>query len=287
MSDLAGGPLGLVSEPLPKDESKAGVPDKSGKDQQQASANESPQVSPEVQKMIESAIAEATKGMVSRDEMELNVGRVRSQLMRATNAERSQWEAQDQAYQEQIYGLTVKDMDENARARFERDLYARRSAELEERQSQIQSELEASKAIGPYLKHLVTGFGVKLDDINLEDVDQLSESAFQAAVKAHQDLRTQHSELERKYKALETGGAHQQANVGETPAAPDVVTKAGGSIDTAPTILDLRKSVSQRMGLSRIITEEELFDLAERPDETGVDLNVVVKAIEAEQANQA
>ena len=56
MSDLAGGPLGLVSEPFPKDESKAGVPDKSGKAQQQAPANESPQVSPEVQKMVESAV---------------------------------------------------------------------------------------------------------------------------------------------------------------------------------------------------------------------------------------
>src|SRR3990167_9683366 len=281
MSDLAGGPLGLVSEPLPKDESKAGVPDKSGKAQQQAPANESPQVSPEVQKMVESAVAESTKGMVSRDEMELNVGRVRSQLMRATNAERSQWEAQDKAYQEQIYGLTVKDMDENARARYERDLYAKRTTELEERQAQIQSELEASKAIGPYLKHLVTGFGVKLDDINLEDIDQLSESAFQAAVKAHQNLQTQYNELDRKYKEL---APNQEQNVGKTPTAPDVVTKAGGSIDTAPTILDLRKSVSQQMGLSRIITEEELFDLAERPDETGVDMNVVVKAIEAEQA---
>jgi hypothetical protein len=235
--------------------------------------------------MIQSAVAEATKGMVSRDEMELNVGRVRSQLMRATNAERTQWEAQDQAYQEQIFGLTVKDMDENARARYERDLYAKRSAELEERQAQVQSELEASKAIGPYLKHLVTGFGVKLEDIDLEDIDRLSESAFQAAVKSHQDLRTQYSELERKYKDLETGGTQQKPNVGDkTPAAPDVVTKAGGSIDTAPTILDLRKSVSQKMGLGRIITEEELFDLAERPDETGVDMNVVVKAIEAEQA---
>jgi len=284
MAEIAGGPLGLESTPLSKDEIAGGVPAPAGKDQLQPQATDSPQVSPEVQTMIQSAVAEATKGMVSRDEMELNVGRVRSQLMRATNAERSQWEAQDQAYQEQIYGLTVKDMDENARARYERDLYAKRSAELEERQAQVQSELEASKAIGPYLKHLVTGFGVKLDDINLDDIDQLSESAFQAAVKSHQDLRTQYSELERKYKELETGGTHQQTNVGGTPTAPAVVTKAGGSIDTAPTILDLRKSVSQKMGLGRIITEEELFDLAERPDETGVDLNVVVKAIEAEQA---
>ena len=284
MAEIAGGPLGLVSEPFPKDETPGGVPAPAGKDQPQPQATDSPQVSPEVQKMIESAVAEATKGMVSRDEMELNVGRVRSQYMRQHNAERSQWESQDQAYQEQIYGLTVKDMDENARARFERDLYAKRAAELEERQAQVQSELEASKAIGPYLKHLVTGFGVKLEDINLEDVDQLSETAFQAAVKAHQDLRTQYGDLERKYKELETGGAHQKPNVGGTPAAPDVVTKAGGSIDTAPTILDLRKSVSQRMGMNRIITEEELFDLAERPDETGVDMNVVVKAIEAEQA---
>ena len=158
MAEIAGGPLGLGSEPLPKDETAGGVPALVGKDQPQPQATASPQVDPEVQKMIQAAVAEATKGMVSRDDMERNVGAVRSQLMRAANAERSQWEAQDRAHQEQIYGLTVKDMDENTRARYERDLYAQRTAELEERQAQVQAELEASKAIGPYLKHLVSLF---------------------------------------------------------------------------------------------------------------------------------
>jgi hypothetical protein len=44
----------------------------------------------------------------------------------------------------------------------------------------------------------------------------------------------------------------------------------------------MRKSVTERLGRKELISEAELFDMAERPAETGVDLNEVVSAIEAE-----
>lgn len=271
--EVAKGPLGSGSASQPKAGAQGGVASPDAKDQTQAQANEGLYTKSQIDEMI----AAATKGMVSRGEMEDSVGRVRSQYDRARNEERGTWEDRDRAYQGRIHELTVKDMDENARARYERDLYASRQQELEDRLYQVQAELETSRQSGQYLKALQESFGVDIKDVDLTDVDSLSRSAFQAAANAHMKLRQELDELK---------AGKQPVDSTTVPAkkAPDVVTQAGGTSAAPVTLMDLRKSVSQRMGLDRIISEDELFGLAERPDQTGVDLNVVIQAMEAELA---
>ena len=231
--------------------------------------------------MVAAAISEATKGKVDRGEMELNVGRVRSQYERARNEVRWVWDERDRNYQTKIHELTVKDMDENARARFERDLFAQRTAELEERQAQTQAELEASKLTGQYLKALKENFGVDIDQVDLSDMNNLSQSAFDAAAQRYKAVKAELDTL--KSTKTETKTADQSSAL---KAAQDVVTKSGGTNAGPTTLLDLRKAVSQRLGIEGLISEDKLFEMAERPEITGVDMNVVLDAIQAELDEQ-
>ena len=271
---LAGGQSASESASKQNVEAGDGVAAQAAKDQKAQSQATEAQYS---KSQIDEMIANATKGMVSRDEMERNVGNVRSQYDRARNEERGAWVEQDRNYQARIHELTVKDMDENARARFERDLYAKRAAELEERHDTIAAELEASKLTGQYLKALKENFGVDVDQIDLSDINNLSQSAFDAAAKSYKTLKAEVETL----KSRITDTTESVNSTGLRPAQ-DVVTNTG-SISAAPTtLLDLRKSVSQRLGIEGLISEDKLFEMAERPEITGVDMNVVLEAIEAE-----
>lgn len=273
---IAGGPLGLESEPLPKDEAGAGAA-------QAEDQKAQPQASEETfsKSQVEEMISAATKGMVTRDEMELHVGRVRSQLDQARNQERSSWQDRDRAYQQRIHELSVKDMDENARAKYERDLYAGRMDELEDRLFKTESELEATKSTATYLKALKQSFDVDVGEVDLSDINALSQSAFTAAANAYQK---QKQELEALRAQVGSGKA--PAAKAELKKAPEVVTQQGGAPPAAMTMYDMRKAVSQGMGLDRIISEEELFELAEHSDVTGVNLDPVIRALEAELAKQ-
>ena len=231
--------------------------------------------------MVAAAVSAANQGKVDRAEMELNVGKVRSQYDRARNEERSVWDERDRNYQTKIHELTVKDMDDNAKARFERDLFAQRAAELEERQTQTLAELEASKLTGQYLKALKTNFGVEIDQVDLSDMNNLSQSAFDAAAKQYKAVK---AELE-ALKSTKTDTTIADQSTALKPAQ-DVVTKSGGTNAGPVTLLDMRKAVSQRLGIEGLISEDKLFEMAERPEITGVDMNVVLDAIQAELDEQ-
>ena|SRR3990167_9085078 len=273
---LAGGPLAPESASQQKGGGGAGVDALASKDQKaQTQANEAQYTKSQIDEMISAAVTAATEGKVSRAEMEQHVSNVRSQYDRARNEERGAWEERDNAYQARIHELTVKDMDENTRARFERDLFAQRAAELEDRHATITAELEASRLTGQYLKALKENFGVDVDQVDLSDINNLSQSAFQAASQSYKTLKTELETL----KSQKTETTERPAGL---RAAQEVVTQAGGTSAAPTTLLDLRKSVSQRLGIEGLISEDRLFEMAEHPEITGVDMNVVLEAIEAE-----
>lgn len=285
---IAGGPLGLEPVPLREDEIgvEAEIPQISDDPKTQSPATENQTFT---RTQVEDILKEATEGMVSRDEMEINVGKVRSSLDRARNEERSAWEERDSAYQQTIHNMNLRDMDEDSRAKYERDVYLNRSNELQDRLVQQEAELEATKQVGPYLRNLVDGFGVQLSDVDLTDIDSLSQSAFDAATGAHKELKAERDKLLDELATLRGGEGAQTTDTVTTAKvvnSPDVVTEVGQTVSSPTTIFDLRKSVSQRMGLDHVMTEEQLFELAERPEESGVDMNVVVQALEeTERAN--
>ena len=282
---IAGGPLGLEQEPLPDDKASAGAADQADDQKTQSPATEEQSFT---RAQVEELIKEATKEMVTTDQMETNVGKVRSQLDRARNEERADWADKDTRYQDAIHQLQVRDLDDGARAVYERDMYAGRAQDLQDRLTQQEMELEATKQVGPYLRHLVDGFGINLTDVDLSDIDALSQSAFEAATTAHQELKAELVTAQEKIVSLEK----EPENLSESSAAkvvnsPDVVTEVGQTITTPMTIFDLRKSVSQRLGLDHVMTEEQLFDMAENPELTGVDMNVVVQAMEEQAKAEA
>ena len=115
-----------------------------------------------------------------------------------------------------------------------------------------------------------------------------SRTAFDAAAENYKEQGERVQELEtllNKAKGQgDSEGDEEEEPKPKVEDPPKVVTETGGTASGEPTLIDIRKSVSKNMGLpeGQLITEEELFDLAENPDETGVDLNMVLPAIQAE-----
>ena len=273
---IAGGPIGLEQEPLPDDRTGAGAADKADDLKAQTTATEDQSFT---RAQVEEMIKEVTDKMVTTDEMEINVGKVRSQLDGARNVERAEWADRDAAYQQTIHNLNVRDLDESDRAQYERDVYYQRAQELQDRLNSQTTELEATKQVGPYLKHLVDGFGISLAEVDLDNIDTLSQSAFDAATTAHQKLKADLETANAKITSLEADDVSESSSPAKVVNSPDVVTEVGQTVSSPTTLYDLRKSVSQRLGYDHVITEEMLFEMGERPEETGVDMNVVVQAM--------
>lgn len=283
MTTVPGGPIGLrEDEPLPK--IGQGVTSPDVKDPTAPAEGNEQTFS---QSQVNELIAKASDGVRTeiQAETEKQIGNVRSDLMKAQAQERKNWQQRDATYQQQIHSLTVRDMDENQRNAFEAQLYSQRTDELSKRLAQTEEELAAATQMGGYLQGLITNFGVDIGDLDLENLDRLSETAWDAVTDKHkqtlQELATARQELETARTGVQVEGTGQPAKP-SLPKAPDVVTSVGETPKGAPTILDVRKSISQKLGLDHIISEDYLFELAENPEDSGVDLNVLLPAIQAE-----
>ena len=214
-----------------------------------------------------------------KTETEQQIDKVRSSLMSAQAQKEKEWTERDREYQQRIHDLTVKDMDEQTRAAYEAKLYKQRAAELEGRLGQKDSELQAALQIGNYVKSISTAFDVDISQLDMTDLDALGESGWEAAAEKHRQTL---QELEEAKAQLKTARGSDSSETDGLPEPPPVESDDGSVPKSVTTLTDLRKSVSEKMGLDRTMSEEELFMLAERPEETGVDLNVVLEAVQAE-----
>ena len=254
----------------------SGADSKSEDPQNDQQANDETFNKAQVQEMID----KAQEGMVSRDDVTEQIGNVRSSLTRSQNEERAGWDTEREQFRDALVNVQTRDMDDGARNAYEAELYKGRSEELRTELLQTRQSLESAQQMGSYVQGLVQGFGVDISDLDLTNVDTLSQTAFAAAAERYQETAGELRQAKERIQELQ-GGQDDEA----PPEAPEVVTTTGGTPDRSPTIEDLRKSVSEDAGLDYTISEEQLFEMAERPDETGVDLNVVLDAIESELAN--
>ena len=259
-----------------------GDPEDKGDDQKTTQqAKEELLTMEQVQEQIDAATQEL------RVESEKDINNVRSDLMRAHNEREKAWDEQDKKYQATILELQTKDMDEADRAVFEAKHYVQRNVELQERLDQTQTDLEQSRNMGAYISGMAQAFGVDIKELDLSDPEKLSQTAFDAAADNYKEQGERVQELETLLDKAKGQGDSEGDDAEPKPKVkdpPKVVTETGGTASGEPTLIDIRKSVSKNMGLpeGQLITEEELFDLAENPDETGVDLNMVLPAIQAE-----
>ena len=282
---VAGGPIGLTDEVMPKTE--PGVLAPAGKDQQVAP----PQTNEQLSKEQFEAMIEDAKASI-RAEYEGPSGhlaRVRSQLARAANEREQEWGKANSELETALHSANLKGLSEQDRAVYERDVYKEQSESLRGQVAQAQADLAAARSMGQYVRGLQEGFGIDPKDLNLDSVDDLSSTAFTAAVNKHRDTITQLRAAEDKVKTLELqigGGKPPVTPAGAASAAitPPAVTTVTGVTQAAPTtLLDMRKALS--VGRDKLISEEELFELAENPEETGVDLNVVLESLRNELSN--
>ena len=283
---VAGGPIGVGQEPMPKDPER-GVPTPVGKDQSATTpVKESVLDEAKVESMIEAA---KTAIRAEYEGPGGHLAQVRSQYAKTLNEREQAWEAQRGEFENALHASNTKGLSEQDRALYERDLYKERSALLLDQVQQTRSELAAARNMGNYVRGLKTSFGVDVEDLDLESVDRLSETAFTAAANAHQATLAELKQTKDKLATLELQAKGNASPEGTTqPArgaleAPAVTTVTGVTKTTPVSLLDLRKSLS--VGRNTLISEEELFELAENPDETGVDLNVVLESLRAELAN--
>jgi hypothetical protein len=222
-----------------------------------------------------------------KEATEQQVGQVRSDLMRAQNIREKEWAERDEARVARIRELETKDMDEDQKAAYTAKRLAEENAELRTRLGEVQSDLQAASSMGAYVQAMSQSFDLEASDIDMTNPDTASASAFEAATKRYADLKE-------KYLALEqTQERETPALVDDKPPVeepPDVVTETGrqDADSGSPTLEDLREQISRQLGLpaGELISMEQLFDMAENPEETGVDLNVVLPALEAEEAKK-
>ena len=254
----------------------SGADPKSDDRSEQSQANDETFTKAQVQEMIDAA----GEGTVTKADVEQQSGNVRSSLMRSQNEERAGWETERETFRDAIINVQTKDMDDGTRNAYEAELYKGRSDELRTELLQTRQALESAQQMGSYVQGLVQGFGVDISDLDLTNVDTLSQTAVSAAAERYQETASELRQAQERIQELT-----ESEDPDAPPEAPEVVTTTGGTPDRAPTIDDLRKSVSEDRGLDYTISEEQLFEMAERPDETGVDLNVVLDAIESELAN--
>lgn len=282
---VAGGPIGLGNEsPMPKIEPGVSAPAEKA---QEAPPRTNEQLTQEqVKKMIEDAQASL------RAEYEGPSGhlaRVRSDLARSFNEREREWGKANSELETALHSANLKGLSDQDRAVYERDVYKEQSDVLRSQVAQAQADLAAARSMGQYVRGLQEGFGIDPKDLNLDSVDDLSSTAFTAAVNKHRDTITQLRAAEDKVKTLELqigGGKPPVTPAGAASAAitPPAVTTVTGVTQAAPTtLLDMRKALS--VGRDKLISEEELFELAENPEETGVDLNVVLESLRNELSN--
>ena len=279
---VAGGPIGLGDEPMPGKPGAAAL----AADVQAAppTPNEQPLTKEQIEAMIEDAKASI------RAEYEGPSGhlaRVRSQLANAQNVREQEWRSNQEQLESALHSANLKGLSDQDRAVYERDLYAEQAQTLRSQVAQAQADLEAARSMGQYVRGLQEGFGIETKDLNLDSVEDLSQTAFTAAVNKHKDTVTQLKAAQDKVKTLELqiSGGKPPVTPGETTqtaaiVAPAVTTVTGVTKVAPTTLLDLRKALS--VGREKLISEEELFELAENPEETGVDLNVVLESLRTE-----
>lgn len=283
---VVGGPIGLGDEPL-TEKSELGVAAPAAKGQEAPpQSNEQAPTKEQIEAMIEDAKASL------RAEYEGPSGhlaRVRSQLARSYNEREQAWRQSQGQLEDALHSANLKGLNEQERAAYERDLYKEQTALLRDQITQTQAELESARSMGEYVRGLQEGFGIDTKDLNLESVEDLSKTAFTAAVNAHKDVVNKLRAAEDKIKTLELKGADSTtpAPAGETTQTravePPAVTTVTGVTKTTPlTLTDLRRSLS--VGRDKLISEEELFEMAENPEQTGVDLNVVLESLRNELA---
>ena len=278
---VAGGPLGVGDEPMSKDYER-GVVATAANDQSAAQPVKEPLTEDKVAEMIDTATA------AIRAEYEGpggHLAQVRSQYARTLNEREEAWNGQRQTFEDALHSANTKGLSEQDRTVYERDLYKDRSALLLDQVQQTRADLAAARQMGNYVRGLQESFGVDVKDLDLESVDRLSETAFTAAANAHQQTLSELKAANDKIATLElkmVGNASPEGTVIEPvlPVAPAVTTVTGVTKMAPMSILDLRRSLS--VGRNTLISEEELFELAENPEETGVDLNVVLESLRAE-----
>lgn len=272
---VAGGPIGTEEGGLPllQPDQEASPPgEEAPKDQLQA--KEETFTKADVEKLIEDARQEV------RVATQKDINQIRSDLTRAQNEERKTWQEQDDAYQNEIHGLRMKDMDDATRAVYERDIERERATILRQRLDTTEEQLTLALQTGQYIQGIATAFGVELKDLDMTDMSKLSETMYEAAADKHQEALQEIDTLRGQLTEVRKSGKTGEEPEPGLPEAPDVVTQKGKAPPSYPSLLDLRKSLSADP--NNIISEETLFELAERPDETGVDLNVVLQAVKAE-----
>lgn len=256
---------GDLAEGLP--EADTGAPARAGEDRKsQPQANEETFTKAEVDAMIADAKAAAEK----------DIGAVRSDLMKSQNEQRQEWAQAEERYRDQLHQLTVRDMDDNTRNAYEAQINAERAKALQQQLRQTEEQLALSMQMGEYVQQLNKQFGVELEDLDMSDMDRLSETAWNAAARSHQDALQELAELR---EARQSPQASEPAD--GLPEAPPVVTEQGTATAAIPSIMELRKQHSADP--NNLISEDDLFTMAENPALTGVNLDVVIQALAAEQ----
>ena len=276
---VAGGPIDLgegVPTPLPKEDQGAGPTQGTEDPPGQSQANDEQITKDQVQALID---ASNTKLVEEYEGRGGHIAKIRSDMQTAHNKQLLEMEDQRVDLQGQIHQANLNQLDDEHKIVYERDVYQKRAGELYEELQTAKVALDDANTVGTSVQTMIQDFGVDVKDLDLSNLGNLRDTVLEAAGEQHKATVKELNDLRSKLEKLE-----EHPNKGKKlPTAPKVLTEPTDvTTPKVVTLLDLRKSVAQKMGLDRLLTEAELFELAEDPGRTGVDMNVVLESIQAE-----
>lgn len=190
--------------------------------------------------------------------LQRDMDKMRSTYDRNLAEREKQWKAQQAELERRLHETAVKDLDEKDRAAYERDLYAQKAQEYEQRLAQLEAERQAQENMRQYAEAYKQTFGVKPEDLDMSNPEMFAQSAWQAAA-------NQMAALRQELEALKGGTPPAP----QTPARPatnrTVVTSQGGVPASKPTLNDFRAKIAAATGKQASeVSDNEIFEAFEK-----------------------
>lgn len=193
--------------------------------------------------------SEVEKLRAEIEKRDLDLRRLQSTLQRNLSEREKEWSAKNDELKRKMDAIAMQKMDDAEKLRYEADRAKEEAETLRQQLQAFRQQQEVQEQMKSYVDYYAQ-FGVSNDELDLSSPEALVNSGSQA--------------LLQKFQALKQNPSSAQTQTQQQTSRPNqrIVQGSGSPPSGKLTLEDLRASTSKAIG--REISEEELFEMAER-----------------------
>jgi DNA repair exonuclease SbcCD ATPase subunit len=189
--------------------------------------------------------------------MQKDMDRMRSSYDRNAAEREKQWQQQKAELEARLHAVATKDLDEKDRAAYERDLYASRVQEMEQRLVQMEAQRQAEENMRTWAAAYQTAFKIEPTAFDMSTPEAFQQSAWQA-------VQNKFTAMEQEIAQLRgTGQATTQTT--RPAASPKSVVTTQGNVPQKPANdwAVIRERYARATGKTEF-TDDDIFNDYER-----------------------